>query len=157
MKKSISQKGYRTITENDCTHMAEEEEPCEQCGLCCKIFGDRISPTTANLFHWQENDRNDILRYFFALRRDGSWVNCANLKPDELGDLVTIELRDPSTGSYLAVCPFLRRTSRSRYICGIHNTKPEMCENYLPWIWGETYFNKCKALKKKEGASLWRM
>ena len=131
--------------------MAEENEPCEQCGLCCKIFGDRISPTMMNLFQWQQNDRNDILRYFFALRRDGSWVNCSSLMTEELSDLVTIELRDPITGNYLAVCPFLLRTSRSRYICSIHETKPEMCGNYLPWIWGETYFNKCKALKRKEG------
>ena len=53
-------------------------------------------------------------------------------------------------GGYLPVCPFLKRVAKNRYLCGIHAVKPEMCRNYQPWIWGETYFNRCKALKKRE-------
>gem|GEM_PF-6746314 len=34
------------------------------------------------------------------------------------------------------------------YLCGIHLAKPGMCCHYEPWIWGETCFNKCTALKK---------
>jgi len=130
--------------------MEGDDEPCEQCGLCCKIYGDRISPTITDLFHWLDNDRHDILKYFCALKSDGSWINCASLKPNELGDLIRMELRDPSTGKYLPGCPFLRRASQKKYICAIHEVKPEMCGNYLPWVWGETYFNKCRALKRKE-------
>ena len=48
----------------------------------------------------------------------------------------------------MTVCPFLIRVAKERYLCGIHLLKPEMCWNYQPWIWGETYFNKCKGLTK---------
>ncbi len=66
----------------------------------------------------------------------------------DLGSLVTVELRDPETGDLPVACPFLRRTGRRRYICSIHTTKPEMCTNYQPWLFGETYFKRCPALEK---------
>jgi len=128
--------------ENEC------KEPCEQCGLCCKIFGDGITPTITNLYLWIENGRYDILQYFSACKENGTWVNCLDLKLDELSDIIVIEMRDPITQDYLPVCPFLRRFGRRRYLCGIHDIKPEMCGNYKPWIWGETHFNQCKALMK---------
>jgi hypothetical protein len=28
-----------------------------------------------------------------------------------------------------------------------------MCCTYQPWIWGETYFNRCQALKHQEKKS----
>jgi Fe-S-cluster containining protein len=134
-----------------------EEEPCGQCGLCCKIFGDSIAPTAMNLFCWLENGRYDILRYFSACMPDGAWINCAYLKPEDLGDNAAVELRDPVTMGHLSACPFLRRIAKRRYVCGIHDTKPEMCGNYRPWIWGETYFNRCKALENIERKSRWRL
>jgi Fe-S-cluster containining protein len=127
-----------------------EEELCEHCGLCCKIFGDNVIPTAENLFCWIEQGRQDVLKFFFACKNDGTWMNCADLEPEELGDLVTVEMRDPINHDYLCGCPFLRRLGRKRYICGIHDIKPEMCCTYQPWIWGETYFNRCLALKKRE-------
>ncbi|MFA6332833.1 MAG: hypothetical protein WCX22_07775 [Methanoregula sp.] len=39
-----------------------EDEPCEQCGLCCRIFGPGIAPTAANVYVWIEQGRTDILR-----------------------------------------------------------------------------------------------
>jgi Fe-S-cluster containining protein len=137
--------GQKEDGEQDC------DEPCEQCGLCCRIFGDSITPTAETLFGWIERGRQDILRYFSACKTDGSWVNCSDLAPDELHDVVTVEMRDPVTHDYLAVCPFLRHVGRKRYLCGIHDIKPDMCGTYQPWIWGETYFNKCRALKKLNG------
>lgn len=130
-----------------------EDELCEQCGLCCKIFGDNVTPTAQNLFCWIEQERQDILQYFSACKSDGTWVNCTELKPEELSDLIVVEMRNPVTHDYLPVCPFLRRLGRKKYICGIHDIKPEMCCTYQPWIWGETYFNKCRALKKMDKKS----
>jgi Fe-S-cluster containining protein len=124
------------------------DEPCELCGLCCKILGDGIAPTEMDLLRWMEDGRTDILRHFIAFLEDGRRVRCSELSADELGALVTAELRDPHTGELVTVCPFLRRTGRRRYICSIHTTKPEMCTNYQPWLFGETYFNRCPALEK---------
>ena len=125
----------------------EEGEPCVQCGLCCRIFGDSISPTSENLFRWLTEGRLDILMHFSACRPDGTWVRCDRLKPGDLGALSAIELFDPDTGEYPVVCPFLRRSGKRRFLCSIHTTKPEMCEQYRPWIWGETGIRSCIALR----------
>jgi len=135
--------------------MEQDPDECLQCGLCCKIFGDKIYPTPENLYSWLVSGRDDILRFFVACREDGKWVPCTELVLSDLGDVRAVEMRDPDTGGYLAVCPFLRRVSKSRYLCGIHTMKPEMCRNYQPWIWGETYFNRCRALKEREEKSPW--
>lgn len=126
----------------------EDDEPCEQCGLCCRIFGPGIAPTAANVYVWMEQGRTDILRWFVAFLEDWPPVNCTELEAGDLSDVVFFEMRDPETGGYVTVCPFLRRVAKERYLCGIHTVKPEMCGNYQPWIWGETYFNRCKSLKK---------
>lgn len=133
----------------------EQEQVCELCGLCCKIFGDRISPTTMNLYQWLEAGRDDILRHFFAQLGDGRQVNCVNLVPEDLGSVLAVEMKDPDSGEYPPVCPFLWRISKKQYVCRIHTQKPEMCCNYQPWIWGETYFNRCRALKNRHWSSLW--
>jgi Fe-S-cluster containining protein len=125
-----------------------DDEPCELCGLCCKILGDGIAPTEMNLLRWMEDGRTDILRHFCAFLEDGKMVRCSELTARDLGSVVTVELRDPETGDLVVACPFLRRIGRRRYICSIHATKPEMCTNYQPWIFGETYFRRCPALEK---------
>ncbi|MDD5187648.1 MAG: YkgJ family cysteine cluster protein [Methanoregula sp.] len=130
--------------------LAIEDEPCEQCGLCCRIFGPGIAPTAANVYLWIEQGRTDILCWFVAHRETSSPIRCLDLEPEDLGSVVSFEMRDPDTGNYVTVCPFLRRVAKTRYLCGIHLVKPDMCCTYQPWIWGETYFNRCKALGKSE-------
>jgi Fe-S-cluster containining protein len=135
--------------------LVTEDEPCEQCGLCCRIFGPGIAPTASNVYIWIEQGRTDILRWFIAFMDKGATVNCAGLRAEDLGNIVSIEMRDPGTGEYVSVCPFLRRVAKERYLCGIHQVKPEMCCTYQPWIWGETYFNRCRALKKTDRKCRW--
>lgn len=132
-----------------------EDEPCEQCGLCCRIFGPGIAPTAANVYVWIEQGRQDILRWYIAFMEDGTQMPCTELVAADLGSVVSFELREPGTGAYVPVCPFLRRVGKHRYLCGIHLVKPEMCCNYQPWIWGETYFNKCPSLKKMDNKCRW--
>ena len=129
--------------------LTTEEEPCEQCGLCCRIFGPGIAPTPTNVYVWMEQGRTDILRWFVAFMENASIpVNCTDLNAEDLGNVVVFEMRDPDIGGYVTVCPFLVRVAKKRYLCGIHLVKPEMCCTYQPWVWGETYFNRCKSLKK---------
>ena len=47
---------------------------CTQCGICCKVFGDSISPTTENVYSWIINGRTDIL----------------NIKPESIEELTPI-------------------------------------------------------------------
>ena len=133
----------------------ETGDECEQCGLCCKVFGDRITPTVMNLYSWMEDGRTDILRHFSASMSSGRCINGADLEPEDLGDILTIEMRDPESGEYPAVCPFLRRIERERYVCSIHTVKPDMCCNYMPWVYGETYFPRCRALGTRKKKSPW--
>ena len=127
-----------------------EDEPCEQCGLCCRIFGPGIAPTPENVYAWIQEGRTDILSWFVAFMEDQPPVKCTRLLAEDLGSVVFFEMRHPETGEYITVCPFLKRISKERYICGIHRVKPEMCWNYQPWIWGETYFNRCKGLARDQ-------
>ncbi|PKL58301.1 MAG: zinc/iron-chelating domain-containing protein [Methanomicrobiales archaeon HGW-Methanomicrobiales-5] len=134
-----------------------KDEPCVQCGLCCRIFGPNITPTVPNVYLWMEQERTDILRWFVAYREKSTPINCADLKAEDLSTIVTLEMRNPETGEYVTVCPFLRRVSKERYLCGIHLVKPDMCCTYQPWIWGETYFNKCRGLSKLDGNCTWQL
>ena len=135
--------------------LTTNDEPCEQCGLCCRIFGPGITPTAANVYLWMEQGRTDILRWFVAIREKSTPVSCTDLLAEDLGSIVSFEMRNPDTGEYMTVCPFLRRVAKSRYLCGIHMVKPEMCCTYQPWIWGETYFNRCRALLKTDRNRTW--
>ena len=121
---------------------------CVQCGLCCKVFGDRIAPTLTDLFRWLEDQQWEILSHFRALHEDGSWVVCRDLTIGDLGDVVSIEVWDSSAASYPVACPFLRRIDKTTYCCAIHSDRPEMCRNYQPWVWGETYFPRCPSVRK---------
>jgi len=96
-----------------------EEDLCLQCGLCCRVFGVGISPTPENLYSWVAERRLEILRHFSACRTDGTWVPCTELDALEIGGIARVEMRDPETGGYPAVCPFLRRVGKSRYACAI--------------------------------------
>ncbi len=128
----------------------DDEEPCVQCGLCCRVFGDSISPTQENVYRWITEGRNDILCHFSACRSDGTKVRCDRIPVEEIGNTVSFELFDTDTGQYPVACPFLRRTGKKRFICSIHSSKPEMCDNYRPWIWGETGIRSCKAVRERK-------
>ena len=87
-----------------------------------------IAPTPANVYVWMEQGRTDILRWFVAFLENGSTpVRCTDLRPCDLGNVVVFEMRNPDTGDYVTVCPFLVRVAKERYLCGIHPVKPEMC------------------------------
>ena len=93
-----------------------EDEPCEQCGLCCRIFGPGITPTAANVYVWIEQGRTDILRWYIAFMDGGTQVPCTSLTTEDLGNAVSFEMRNPETGDYMPVCPFLRRVAKNRYL-----------------------------------------
>jgi len=89
---------------------------CVMCGECCKKlgFGD-LKVTVEDYRRWKREGREDILRYVW-------------LPPGSpgFGDIWI----DPETGENLDYCPFLKRVSEDKYICTIHNTKPEVCKKF---------------------------
>ena len=72
--------------------------PASSAGFAAVFSG--IAPTTANVYVWMEQGRTDILRWFVAFLENGSTpVNCADLKPEDLGGVVVFEMRNPDTGT----------------------------------------------------------
>jgi hypothetical protein len=83
-----------------------EDEPCEQCGLCCRIFGPAITPTVANVYIWIEQGRTDILRWYVAFLNDSTAVPCAGLPAEELGNVVSVEMRFRDTSAASVFCSY---------------------------------------------------
>ncbi|MBI5017625.1 MAG: YkgJ family cysteine cluster protein [Deltaproteobacteria bacterium] len=82
---------------------------CRACGVCCEVFAEALSACPEDLERWRAQGRRDLLA------RVGSG-----------GELWT----DPETGLREPACPFLSRSGPDRALCGIHDTKPELCRRY---------------------------
>jgi|GEM_PF-1985135 len=92
-----------------------EEFSCKQCGNCClNLNAHQSCATEEDVALWEENGRDDILE----------WV-------DEMIPGVHDIWIHPQTGEDVSRCPWLRKLPRQeKYVCHIHDMKPEMCRNY---------------------------
>lgn len=88
---------------------------CKQCGHCCLNLGAyQSNATEADIAMWEECGREDILE----------WV-------DEIGAGIYDIWINPRTKDDVNRCPWLRKLPRQdKYICRIHDVKPEICRNY---------------------------
>jgi Fe-S-cluster containining protein len=91
---------------------------CRQCGQCCRSLDYRNEVEAADIARWRSMGRSDILRWVGVYRHTDAqptyriWV-------------------DPATGQPAASCPFLKsNASGNRWVCGIHDVKPEICRQY---------------------------
>ena len=92
-----------------------EKFKCVQCGHCCLDLSDayQTSVPESDIKRWKREQRFDILE----------WVG-----PFEGMDEIWIS---PKTGEYVNRCPWLRKLpKKSKYICRIHETKPEKCRKF---------------------------
>jgi Fe-S-cluster containining protein len=92
-----------------------EKFKCVQCGHCCLDLSGayQTSVPDSDVKRWKREQRFDILE----------WVG-----PFEGMDEIWIS---PKTGEYVNRCPWLRKLpKKSKYICRIHETKPEHCRNF---------------------------
>ena len=92
-----------------------EKFKCVQCGHCCLDLSDayQTSVPETDIKRWKREQRFDILE----------WVG-----PFEGMDEIWIS---PKTGEYVNRCPWLRKLPKqNKYICRIHETKPEHCRNF---------------------------
>ncbi len=92
-----------------------EKFKCVQCGHCCLDLSDayQTSVPDSDVKRCKREQRFDILE----------WVG-----PFEGMDEIWIS---PKTGEYVNRCQWLRKLPKqNKYICRIHETKPEHCRNF---------------------------
>jgi Fe-S-cluster containining protein len=92
-----------------------EKFKCVQCGHCCLDLSGayQTSVPETDIKRWKREQRFDILE----------WVG-----PFEGMNDIWIS---PKTGEYVNRCPWLRKLpKKNKYICRIHETKPEHCRNF---------------------------
>lgn len=82
---------------------------CACCGECCEAFGEHLHASKADLERWRREGREDLLSR--VNRLDWIWV-------------------DPVTKKTLQRCPFIVRLNDEKSICGIQDTKPDICRAY---------------------------
>ncbi|PLX46198.1 MAG: hypothetical protein C0609_01075 [Deltaproteobacteria bacterium] len=86
-----------------------EKQGCLLCGTCCRAFGGHLRASRNDIKRWQEEKREDILKH--VNRLGWLWLN-------------------PDTGSLLPKCPYIKEDGEDRFVCAIHETKPEICRAY---------------------------
>ena len=91
---------------------------CRQCGYCCKPLEYRNELTAADVARWKQQNRIDILPWVGTSRRGK-------------GEIVYRMWVNPDTLRFVEICPFIEeRSPENRWVCTIHNTKPEICRHY---------------------------
>lgn len=85
------------------------EVHCLCCGECCESFGGHLHASEHDLQRWRGEGRGDLLSRVNHL--GWIWV-------------------DPETKALLEICPFITRISDRQSICGIQETKPDICRDY---------------------------
>ncbi len=90
-----------------------EAEKCRRCGECCLTLGSRIQASPSDVERWIREGREEVLRHLRIEEANGELITDGTL---EIGD---------ERGK----CVFLRK-AESAYACAIHETKPEVCQEY---------------------------
>jgi uncharacterized protein len=95
--------------ENWCLQDEKQEATCLCCGECCESFGGHLNASRTDLERWRQTGREDLISR--VNRLGWIWIN-------------------PQTGEQEERCPFITRTGPETAICGIQDTKPDMCRDY---------------------------
>ena len=99
--------------------MSPKDFKCKQCGNCCLNLGDAFQTcaSEADVRSWEDEGRDDVPQ----------WVD-----PIVFGDQFVYDIWiNPKTGDDVDHCPWLRKLrGKDKYICRIHDVKPEHCRNY---------------------------
>ncbi len=91
---------------------------CRQCGQCCRQLNYRDGMTKEDVARLKQLGRDDVLE----------WVRPSRTVE---GHRVYRIWVIPGTNQFTRTCPFLKRgASRDRWICSIHDAKPDICKNY---------------------------
>lgn len=105
---------------------------CDRCGSCCVQIREIVDITEEDVQRWITQRRFDILQYC-----DGWDKGCVKEKPEKvlshLMSGINMEMWfDSYTKDELDLCPFLKKDyGKPQFKCMIHDTKPEVCMDYL--------------------------
>ena len=95
-----------------------ESYACRQCGQCCRALDYHRECSAEDYRRWQSLGRKDILQWVRRL-------------PGPHGNAAYRIWVEPGTREPAAECPFLHNEpGTDRYVCGIHDVKPEICRQY---------------------------
>jgi Fe-S-cluster containining protein len=115
---------------------------CDQCGKCCLQW---VNPqvTGADFRRWREEKRLDILKHpcidpkwngvKYDLCSASEVFGGTSVKQlrQALKELAIFYNRTFLFGGFANCCPFLKHLRNGKYICLIHETKPEICKDYF--------------------------
>ncbi len=88
-------------------------DKCRRCGRCCLTLGRRIQASPSDIERWIREGREEVLQHLKIEEREDALVTDGTL---EIGD---------KSGR----CIFLTEKN-GVYVCAIHETKPEVCQEY---------------------------
>ncbi|GAB4300101.1 MAG: hypothetical protein Fur0034_12450 [Desulfuromonadia bacterium] len=100
--------------------LGDDEHKCRMCGRCCEVFGGHLHAYESDIQRWRRQGREDLL----AMVNHLGWIWC-----------------DPETGALLDRCPFIQRLG-DLSLCGINDTKPQICRDYPPMEHGKRCIHK---------------
>lgn len=91
---------------------------CRQCGRCCRALDYRDGLSERDVEGWRRSGRGDILE----------WVGVFRTADRRRAYRMWVV---PGTRRLAGRCPFLvNDSSRNRWLCRIHEVKPEICRQY---------------------------
>ena len=91
---------------------------CSRCGHCCRTLDYRDGCTLDDYRQWQEEGREDILKWVGTVRQQGRVVACRIWMV-------------PGTNRFADACPWLVEEKNSgRACCTIYDARPMICRHY---------------------------
>jgi len=108
---------------------------CEKCGSCCLQYKEIHGIIEEDIRRWVNESRTDIMQYCYG------WNDKCHMLGDE--EKLIRYLTKPKMNmemwcnpenreENIKLCPFLRKKyGKNKFECMIHETKPEVCSNYM--------------------------
>jgi uncharacterized protein len=101
---------------------------CNQCGRCCKLYGDGGLSASASEIDWWATYRPNI---FDHVSGGKIWIS-------------------PVTGKQMVRCPWLRKLPKqNKYICRIYFDRPDDCKHY-PVSIDQMVRDECEMLEARD-------
>lgn len=109
------------------------KQKCERCGSCCLQIKDIVNISEEDIRRWVNEFRVDILQYCSGWNNDCYKILGEETLVHYLNEDTNMEMWfDPESGDGVYLCPFLRKKyGRNEFECMIHDSKPEICRDYI--------------------------
>ncbi len=127
-----------------------DQSGCLQCGRCCERWGWNQRGTVEDLVPWIREGRIEILRHVGIRLKDGTRTSGIDLSLQDLPEIQQIDYWQHPDGRRMHSCPFFRRSPAGKAFCGIHEYKPAVCRDFMPWKGNSIEFaGNCPACRER--------